>query len=223
MRAVFLLLVLGNLAFLAWVQYLRTSVSASDRIQQVQISPEKIRLLAPPAVVAPAAVPAPKAAPVVAKAAACLEWGAFIGPEAARGDAAIAELKLPAAQVRRVVSDLNGHWVLIPPLKSRAEVDKMTERLKGYGITDFSIVQEPPQRQNAISLGIFRTEEAAQNLLNGLRKRGVAEATIEVREAFFRRVVFYVREPSETTVAKLSALRAALPGTDIKAVSCPAG
>lgn len=219
MRAVFLLLLLGNLAFLAWAQYLRMPVSAKEHIQQVQIMPEKIRLLAPPV----AAPPAAKVVPVVAKAAACLEWGAFIGPEVVRGDAAMAELKLPAAQVRRVVSDLNGHWVLIPPFKSRAEVGKMTERLKGYGVTDFSIVQDPPQRQNAISLGIFRTEEAAQNLLNGLRKRGVTEATIEMREAFFRRVVFYVREPGDATVAKLSALRATMPGTDVKAVNCPAG
>ena len=112
---------------------------------------------------------------------------------------------------------------MIPPLKTRGEVERVAERLKGYGVTDYSIVQDPPQRRNAISLGIFRTEEAAQNLLAGLQKRGVTEATIEVREAFFRRVAFYVREPTDATVTKLSALKAANPGTDLKAVSCAAG
>ena len=217
MRAVFLLLVLANAAFLAWVTYLRASVSAQQRIEQVQITPEKIRLIAAvTATAAPVTVPSKAAA----KATACLQWGSFIGSEAARGDAAMAEAGLPASQVRRVVSDLDGHWVVIPPLKSRAEVERMTERLKSYGVTDYSVVQEPPRR-NAISLGIFRTEEAAQNLLSGLQKRGVAEATIELREAFFRRVVFYVREPDAATVARLSALKAANPGTDVKAVSCP--
>lgn len=219
MRALCLLLLLANAAFYAWVNYLRTPVSAESRIRQVQITPEKIRLVDAPTLVAPGVTTTKAAA---GKPAACLEWGAFIGPEAARGDAAIADLKLPAAQWQRVATDLDGHWVMIPPLKSRAEVERMTERLKSYGVTDYSIVQDPPQRRNAISLGIFRTEEAAQNLMTGLQKRGVVEASIEKREAFFRRVVFYVREPDATIVAKLSALKAANPGTDVKAVTCPA-
>ena len=142
--------------------------------------------------------------------------------EAARGDTAMGELALPAAQVRRVAADQDGHWVMIPPQRSRAAAERMTERLKELGVTDFSVVQEPVQRRNAISLGIFRTDEAAQNLLAGLQKRGVTEATIELREAFFRRVMFYVREPDDATVAKMSALKAAHPGTDVKAVACPA-
>jgi SPOR domain len=217
MRALFLFLLLGNAAFYAWVNYLRAPQSARERIQQVEITPEKIRLLSTPATVAK------KAATPVAqlKGAACVEWGAFIGPEAARGDAAIAELGLPAAQVRRVASDLDGHWVMIPPLRSRAAVERTTERLKELGVTDYSVVLEQPRR-NAISLGIFRTEEAAQNLLANLQKRGVTEATVELREAFFRRVVFYVREPNDAMVARLSALKAAHPGTEVKAVACPA-
>ena len=220
MRAVFLLLVLGNLAFFAWERYLRVPQNAQERIRQVQITPEKIRLIAPPPSVMPSAPPLAKAA-ADGKAAACLEWGAFIGPEAARADAAIAELGLPAAQIRRVATDLDGHWVVIPPLKSRADADKAAERLKGLGVTDYSLVLDPPQRRNAVSLGIFRTEEPAQILLAALRKKGVTDAVIERREGFFRRVVFYVREPNAAAVAKLSALRNTMPGTEIKAVSCP--
>ena len=214
MRAVFLLLVLGNLAFFAWERYLRVPQNAQERIQQVQITPEKIRLVTPSA-------PPVATAAADGKAAACLEWGAFIGPEAARADAAIAELGLPAAQIRRVATDLDGHWVVIPPLKSRADADKAAERLKGLGVTDYSLVLDPPQRRNAVSLGIFRSEEPAQILLAALRKKGVTDAVIERREGFFRRVVFYVREPNAAAVAKLSALRNTMPGTEIKAVSCP--
>jgi hypothetical protein len=220
MRTFFLLLVLGNLAFFAWERYLRTTVNAQEHIQQVQITPEKIRLVAPPALASPAAPSIAKAA-AGAKGAACLEWGTFIGPEAVRADAAIAELGLPAAQIRRVISDLDGHWVVIPPLKSRAEADKVAERLKGLGVTDYSIVLDPLLRRNAVSLGIFRSEEPAQILLAALQKKGVTDAVIERREGFFRRVMYYVREPNDSTVAKLSALRVAMPGTEVKAVSCP--
>ena len=220
MRMLFLLLVLANLAFFAWDRYLRVQVDAGEHIRQVQIMPEKIRMLTNPAqpVAATAAV---RAEPAKA-AAACLEFGAFIGNEATRADAALAELKLPAGQVRRVASDMNGHWVLIPPFNTRAEAEKFTERLKGLGVTDFSFVNDAPLRRNAISLGIFRTEEGAQNLLAGLRKRGVKEAVIEVREGFFRRVVYYVREPDPASVAKLTTLRENMPGTEVKAVACPA-
>ena len=218
MRLIFLLLVLAHLAFYAWVHYLRVAVDADAHIQQVQITPEKIRLLNAPA---PRVQGSAAANPRNGKAAAaCLEWGAFIGPEAVRADAAIAELGLPAAQLKRVAADRPGYWVVIPPLKTRAEAERTAERLKGLGITD--IVLDPPQRRNAISLGILRTEEAAQTLLSAVQKKGVDNAVLELRENFFRRVVFYVREPDAATVAKLSALRAATPGTDIKALACPA-
>ena len=218
MRLIFLLLVLAHLAFYAWAHYLRLAVDAGARIQQVQITPEKIRLLNAPA---PRVQGSAAANPRNGKAAAaCLEWGAFIGPEAARADAAIAELGLPAAQLTRVAADRPGYWVVIPPLKTRAEAERTAGRLKGLGITD--IVLDPPQRRNAISLGIFRTEEAAQTLLSAVQKKGVDNAVLELRENFFRRVVFYVREPDAATVAKLSALRAATPGTEVKAVTCPA-
>ena len=220
-RIIFLLLVLGNLAFFAWDRYLRAPLDPQAHIQQVQITPEKIRLAAPGS---PAAA-RPPAAPIVAAdikaAGACVEWGTFIGPEAARGDTAIAELALPATQVRRVSSDLIGYWVMMPALKSRAEATKATEDLKALGVNDYSIVTDAPWR-NAISLGVFRTEEAAQILLAALRKKGVTDAVMEKRDAFFRQVVFYVREPTDATVAKLTALRAANAGTEIRAVRCPA-
>ena len=216
MRAFFLLLVLANLAFFTWDHYLRTPLSAEARIQQVQMTPEKIRMAAA-SDSPPASTPA---APVAAGDGACLEWGVFIGAEAARGDAAIAELGLPAARIKRVASDAKGYWVLIPPFNSRAEADKAAESLKEAGVTDYSVVAEAV-RQNAISLGVFRSEEAAQNLLAAVRKKGVNNAVMELRENFFRQVVFYVREPNDATVAKLATLRTTMPTTEVKAVKCP--
>ena len=62
MRALFLFLLLGNAAFYAWVNYLRTPVSPQERIEQVQMSPEKIRLAAAPVSKKPA-VPSARPAP----------------------------------------------------------------------------------------------------------------------------------------------------------------
>jgi hypothetical protein len=117
---------------------------------------------------------------------------------------------------------VDGHWVLIPPGKTRAEVGRTVENLKELGITEFTIVPEPPQWRNAVSLGIFRTEEAARKLLAEVRNKGVENATVERRERFFQQVVYFVREPSEADVAKLAALRNRVPGGEVKAVACPA-
>ena len=201
MRALFLLFVLANLAFFAWDRYLRAPVSAEVHNRQVEITPEKIRLVkevAPPG----------KANARVAGAAACMEWGAFAGAAVARADAAMEELGLPASQFKRVMVEASGYWVYIPPLKSRNEAEKSARALKELGVTEYSIVQEKTEWRNAISLGIFRSDEAAQSFLKSLQRRGVIDAVAEKRENFLRQVVFYVREPSEATVAKLAAIRA---------------
>ena len=239
-RIFFLLLVLGNLAFFAWDRYLRVPVSAEAHIQQVQITPEKIRIVESKAARTPVAKPvapgevanatdAANAAGATGTtgatktAAACLEWGVFVGaPEAARADAAIAEAGFAPGQARRVLSDVDGHWVLIPPGKTRADVGKAVENLKELGIAEYTVVPEPPQWRNAVSLGVFRTEEAARKLLAEVRAKGVDNATVERRERFFQQVVYFVREPSEADVAKLATLRSRVQGSDVKAVACPA-
>src|SRR5689334_5823827 len=127
MRALFLLLVMANLGFYAWFHYLRTPLNTTANIEQVQIAPEKIRI-----VNSPSAAAAAKAA---LTGVACLEWSAFAGAAVARADAAIAELGLSAAQVQRVTADASGFWVYIPPAKTRAEADKAADQLKTLGIT----------------------------------------------------------------------------------------
>ncbi len=211
MRAFFLLFVLANCAFFAWDRYLRVPLGVEAHSRQVEITPEKIRL------VKEAAQPGKANSP-----AACMEWGAFAGAAVARADAAMAELGLPASQFKRVTVDASGYWVYIPPLKSRNEAEKSARALKELGVTEYSVVQEKTEWRNAISLGIFRTDEAAQSFLKSLQRRGVTDAIAEKRENFLRQVVFYVREPSEATVAKLAAIRAQLPASEVRAVPCPA-
>ncbi len=222
MRTVFLLFVLANCAFFAWDRYLRApaDVEAEAYSRQVQITPEKIRLVRDAA--APGKSNAAAATPGAPVAAACMEWGAFSGAAVARADAAMEALGLPASQFKRVTVDASGYWVYIPPLKSRNEAEKAARALKELGVTEYLVVQEKTEWRNAISLGIFRSDEAAQAFLKLLQKSGVTDAIAEKRENFLRQVLFYVLEPSEATVAKLAAIRATLPASEVRAVPCPA-
>lgn len=212
MRTFFLLALLANLAFFAYAHYMRPVAEGRADLQKLQIAPEKIRLL----------INAPNAPVATAPAAACLEWGTFAGPAVAKADAAVAELALPDEQVQRVIADVSGYWVYLPPARSRAEADKNVARLKGKGLTEYALVLDQSQWRHAISLGLFKSEDAARKLLAAIRKKGVDDAVLERRENVLKQTVFYFREPGATVVAKLAALRMTLPDSEIKAVACPA-
>ena len=228
MRALFLLLVLANMMFFAYAQVAREGADAGSRISQLQITPEKIKQLkamdpAPGGKAKGSGKAIPPAPPKAAAAVptACLEWGLFAGPAVAKAESALAGLDLPASQIERSVADAGGYWVYMPQLKTKAEIDRKIAELKAIGITEFFVVQDPGQWKNAISLGIFRTEEAAQVYLAKLKERGVRSAIAARRENFLKQVAFHVREPTPATVAKLTELQKEFPGTEMKAGPCP--
>jgi len=226
MRTIFLLLVLINLGFFAYAHVMRDGGAASQ-LPQIEVSPEKIKLLKASSRSAPdkprpdkggtAALQGAAGAP-----SACLEWGIFAGPHVTRADAALVRSGLPQDRIERTVTDAGGYWVYIPPLKTKVETDRKIGELKALGILDFFLVQEGGQWRNAISLGIFRTDEAAQGFLDKLKERGVRSAVAERRENFLKQIVYQVREPDPSMVAQLAALQQEFPGSELKATPCQA-
>ena len=146
---------------------------------------------------------------------------AHFGPGVARAERALQSLELPEGQVERTVTDAGGYWVYMSPLKNKAEVDRKVRELRDLGVTEFFVVQDAGQWRNAISLGIFRTDEAAQAYLAKLKQRKVRSAIAARRENFLKQVAFYVREPSEATVARLTLIQQEFPGSEMKAGPCP--
>lgn len=215
MRVLVLLLLLANVGFFAYHRFLAGAGDAAQQIAALQISPEKIRPVSATTVSAvTAAMPAPLAA--------CAEWGAFTGPDIIRADTVLATLALPANAVQRRVTDVEGYWVHMPPQKNKAEVERKVGELKALGITEFFVVAEAGQWRNAISLGLFKTEAAAETELERLRVRGVRSAVVTRREKFLKQAIFYLRDPDAATVARLTELNRDFTGTEIKAGSCPA-
>jgi hypothetical protein len=229
MRTLFLLLVLANLLFLAYAHVAREGANAESQVSQLQMSPEKVKLLksaGQPVVESPKAPPGKAIPPALPKElapipAACIEWGLFAGPAVARAEAALAKLGLTEGRVERAVADAGGYWVYMPPLKTKPEIDKKIAELKKLNVTEFFVVQDAGQWKNAISLGIFRTDEAAQAYLAKLKEQGVRSAVSTRREGFLKQFAFYVREPDEATVARVTALQQEFPGSEVKAGACP--
>ncbi|MGQ0749880.1 MAG: hypothetical protein ACT4PS_05035 [Betaproteobacteria bacterium] len=219
MRTVFLLLLLANLAFFAYGSMVRDRAQAHPAVEHLQLHPGKIRLIAP-GDKAPAA-PREPAASTPAVAVACLEWGAVAGADVGRADAAIAVLNLPESRIQRTVLDAGGYWVYLPPAKAKTQLERNLAELSALGVMDHFVVQDPTPWRNAISLGIFKTEEAAKGFLAALQAKGVKTAVVGRRENFLRQIAYFVREPDAATVARLAELQREFPGTQMKAVPCP--
>lgn len=220
MKALFFLLLAVNLVLAAFV--LSDAAPRREDHRPELLQPEKIRLL--PANAPPAA--APMAAPAAAEApspAACLEWGPFRSSELAAAEEAIGKLQigrwLEARQLE--VEDDSGYWVYIPPLKSRQEAEQKIAELKSQGVSDYFLVQGDGKWKYAISLGMFRTEEAAKVQLDALGRKGVRSAQSGKRERPVRLTVFVARDADEALAAKLVELRQAFPGSELKATLCP--
>lgn len=214
------------------------------------LNAEKIKLLgqpdaAPAEVAAVPAVPAvpaapamPAVVPVSAPAAAsslhvaeknkeekdrpeksCLEWGEFSGTDLARAEKALAQMKLGDKLGQRTVEYTHGYWVYIPPFKTHAGRVKKIKLLKELGIAYF-VVQEPGRWMNAISLGVFKTEEAANNYLGELGKKGIKTAKVGERASKLKFTVFVLRQMDAAGRAQLTALQKDYAGSDVKSVAC---
>ena len=212
MRTVFFILVLANVAFFAFAWFGGGAEANGDaQIIGQQLNPEKIRLLMPEQVSALTRKPEPPKVATV-----CLEWGAFVGGDAARAGQALEPLGLGAKLTQRKQDDVAGFWVYIPPLASRQAATQKAGELKRLGVDEYFVVPDDPKWRNAISLGIFKTEEAAKARRDAVRAKGVKSATIGARDTQLSKTYFQVREADSTLAAKLNELKQGFAGTEVR-------
>lgn len=223
MRTAFLLLVLANLAFFAWSRYVAPLDASADPLPlSRQIEPEKLKIIAPadlPPPVAQKAAAAPPAAAQPAAAPKCMEWGSFTLADAPRAEKALAPLALGARLAQRHTEELAGWWVFIPPQASRQAAQKKAAELKALGVDDYFIVQEDSEHRWALSLGVFRSEEAARARLGTLRTQGVRSAQVARRETVVPKVWLQVKSVDPALEARLKDIALQIEGSELK--SCP--
>jgi hypothetical protein len=214
MRLFFLILLLVNAGAFGYIRFEESRDSAGGQIALLQIAPDKIKLLKSGTLSSGSkdkgAATRPQPALV------CLEWGSFGADEAARAAAALAQLALGDKVSQRETGD--SYWVYIPPLKTKAEVDRKMGDLKVLGVTDSYVVQDSDQWKLAISLGIFKSEEAAVNYLAQLRQKGVRSAVVGPRGA--KASLFVIRDPGDAVASKIAEFKADFPTATLKAAAC---
>jgi cell division septation protein DedD len=82
----------------------------------------------------------------------------------------------------RPEAEPQSYWVHLLPLRDAGEAEKKAEEIRKLGVSDYFVVQDEGPNRYAISLGLFRTEQAAKELLDRLVKKGVRTARIDLRQ-----------------------------------------
>jgi hypothetical protein len=167
-------------------------------------------------------IPVNRVAPVAAKPGApvCLEWGDFSGPDLARATAALSALQLADKLSQRQIERDIGYWVYIPPLRNKAAVKRKIAELKRLGVREYFVVQVPGNWMNAISLGVFKSREAAQNFLHDLNARGVHTAQVGERASKLKTTLFMLSGADAAIEAKLTAMQRDFAGSELINVPC---
>jgi cell division septation protein DedD len=224
LKFIFWTLVGFNVALFAYSQGLLGSFKASEhepaRLRN-QTNTDKLILQLPasaglaPVLLPAVPPPAPVAAPVeIAEPAtvlvACTEIGNFAAAEARRFEKQIAPLELAErqAQVEVDVKEITSHMVMIPPLGSKDAADKKAAELKAQGVSNYFIMNDNTPTKWAISLGVFKSEAAAETLMAALKKQGVTGAKIAGRSSAGTKLAYQFRDIDAATRIKLETIGA---------------
>ncbi|WGG49752.1 SPOR domain-containing protein [Rugamonas sp. DEMB1] len=163
--------------------------------------------------------PAAAAKPAPPQLLACLEIGNFVLADARRFEAQLAPLGLGDRQARHNLpgTEVSSYIVFIPPQGSKEAADKKAAELKQLGVSNYFVMSDNSAMRWAISLGVFKTEPAAQNLLAALQKQGVRSAKLAPRMSGSKLLAYQFRDVDATLKGKLEQLRAGHPGTEARA------
>jgi len=190
MRLAFFLLLLVNVALYPFVSGLIAGKGdGSEPLRMAsQMKPDSIRILASDgeapvteAVAAPdvvAAVVADSDAPALCR--------AFDGlsreqVDALTGRIASQQLALQLSEAEQ--TETTAWWVHIPDMQTRQLAERKQAELRALGVREMIVMADPADSQKlAVSLGLFKTEAAAKELLATLNGQGVRSARIAPRE-----------------------------------------
>ncbi|AMP17275.1 SPOR domain-containing protein [Collimonas pratensis] len=229
LKLIFWLLLLANAALFAMQKgYLGALYSDGREPARIgkQLQADKIKLVASdaaPAATATASVSAPAAAGAPAAAdlapVACTEIGNFSASEARRFSSQLAERTPNLKFVRREIQEVASHMVYLPSLGSKEAADKKSDEVRRLGINDFFVIQDSSVLRYGISLGIFKTDEAAQKQVASLAKRGLSGAKVGTRSVSSSKVAFQLRDMGGDAKLAFDKIKTDFPTQEVR--SCP--
>jgi hypothetical protein len=178
---------------------------------------DEVRIVAvtPPAVAALRAEDSRRTVQSLAGAA-CVEFSGIAAADAFRAREAFAALQLGPRLAERRIEEITRYWVYIPPVRDRRAAETRMAEIRRQGVADLSI-----RPDNAISLGVFSTEDAARRFLTSMEAKGVRGAEQGPFTKDLRELVMIVREPDTDLLARLTLLQRDFNASQLRAITCP--
>lgn len=150
----------------------------------------------------------------------CLEWGEWKADGLQPVRAKLAELELDKQVQSHSLERASGFWVFIPPLSDAAAAVARAEALKAAGVKDAFVVREAGKFQNAVSLGAFSSQAAAQQAQADLRRKKITDAEVGERISKSGQVSLRLNDLAPSVVEKISAMLPLFPNTTLTIVPC---
>jgi hypothetical protein len=177
LRALFLLLLLANVLFLAWTRWVvpPPSAPAASAAAAASQALQPIRLQSEPAPAATAAFPDPASQSLLS--ASCVSVGPFIDP--AHAEMATAQLeRLGFSSRRRVAQDevRVGYWVRVPGLATPADATNALGTLQAAGLGEAYVI-DGEETGTTLSIGVYADAAKAAEVAKTVREAGFTPET----------------------------------------------
>jgi hypothetical protein len=224
MRLALIALVIVNAALAVWIgldaararERAQTLAALVGEASQIRIVTD-LRAMSDPV---PEAAVAPEvaSAPAASTRRECLRWGPFAADELARARDAAEAIVGAGRAVTITTPATTTWWVYVPPTRTRDAAERKLIELRRLGVRDTFLVTDPPEYRYAISLGLFRTEEAARRFLDAQKNRGVRSARAGERTLQVKLSALVL--PAAAPRAKLETVAASFAGTTLEPADC---
>ncbi len=139
---------------------------------------------------------------------ACWEAGNFNAADSKVFEDRLKSLALASRQTRAEIAEVATNMVYLPSFGSKDAADKKVVQLKKLGIEDMYVVQDQSPLKWGISLGVFKTPDAAKAYLASLVKKGLKEARIAPRAVSAAKMVYRFQNITPEEKAAIEQARA---------------
>lgn len=151
----------------------------------------------------------------------CMTTAPFGKTEAAGFEKQLPSLSIPAGDISRMpVREGQAYMVFIAPAASQKAAEEKIAELEHKGIRSHYIIRDAGELKWAVSLGVFKTKEAAEKHAADMAKAGLADIHIAPRGLAAEKTVYRLDNLNDEQVRALQAIIGNMPGQAV--TPCPA-
>lgn len=184
-----------------------------------QYQEDRIRLLSPDEINRDIAKS--KAAQDITTAGSCMDTAPFNKAETAGFERQLPSLSMNKGDIRRIpVRENQAYMVFIAPAASQKAAEEKIAELEKKGIKSYYLIRDSGELKWAVSLGVFKTREAAEKHAADMEKTGLADIHVAPRGLASEKTVYRLNNLNDEQLRALEAIIRNFPGQSIRA--CPA-